>query len=180
MKKKVLSVLFTLTLFMLGSCSQKPSDSANALIDAIVSEAASTDTVKTTSEAVSAEALTAQAHGDPSVDIDLTVMNSTMIYSIIYDMMINAEDYCGKSLMVDGYFDTMVNEALGASYYFVVIPDATACCVQGLEFILGDPEKAAEGYPETGKDIRVKGVFDSYVEEGQNYYYIKADELTLL
>ena len=114
------------------------------------------------------------------VDMDLTTMNATMIYSIIYDLMIKPNDYYGKSLMVDGYFDTMYDENLGTRYYFVVVPDATACCVQGLEFKLSGDTAYPDGYPEPGTDIRVRGVLGSYDELGQTYAYIQADRMIVL
>lgn len=177
-------------LLFLGSCgaqkqAQDP-NSPNALINNIMSEAAAaqttaapkTTTAKTTSADAATENVTASA-GDSSVDLDLTVMNSTMIYSVIYDIMVNPDNYYGKSLLVDGYFDTMENPDLGVRYYFIVVPDATACCVQGLEFIL-DGKNFPDDFPAASTDIRIRGVMDSYMEEGQKYCYIKADSLTVL
>ncbi len=107
--------------------------------------------------------------------MDLTKMNSTMIYSVIYDMLINPQDYYGKSIIVDGYFDTMFNDKLNVRYYYVVVPDATACCVQGLEFMLPKNKKYPEDYPSVKENMRIKGVLDRYEEEGQFYLYINAE-----
>ena len=187
MKKPVKIVAPALAaVLLLGSCAaqQKTADpnSPEVLINNIMSEAAAAQTTTAKPKATTTAADTAQitetvSGGDTSVDIDLTAMNSTMIYSVIYDMMINPDNYYGKSLIVDGYFDTMEDPSLGARYYFVVVPDATACCVQGLEFML-DKATFPDDYPEVTTDIRVKGVMDCYMEQGQKYTYIKADSLT--
>ncbi|MCR4780126.1 MAG: hypothetical protein K5876_03420 [Ruminiclostridium sp.] len=177
---------------VLGSCAQQPKapDSPDALISNIMSEAAAAQTTKSpqTSETsqttqppqTAAASEQASAGAGSEVDLDLTVMNSTMIYSIIYDIMVNPDNYYGKSLMVDGYFDTMTDDALGTRYFFVVVPDATACCVQGLEFILPGKGTYPDDYPAVQADIRVRGVLDRYEEQGQYYSYIKADSVTTL
>ena len=94
--------------------------------------------------------------------------------------MVKPNDYYGKSLLVDGYFDTMYLEEFQSRYYFVVVPDATACCVQGLEFKLTEGNVYPDDYPEAGTDIRVRGVLGSYEEAGQTYAYIQADKMSIL
>lgn len=192
----------------LGSCSENRTTAADAIISSIVSEAEASsspeassapeteissettvsaaetdaaDTVQTTSSGTNApETSEAGASGTP-IDIDLTVMNSTMIYSVIYDIMVEPQNYFGKCLMVDGYFDTMYLDQFASRYYFVVVPDATACCVQGLEFRFDSGNKKyPDDYPEVRDDIRVKGVLRQYEEGGQMYAYIDAEELSVL
>ena len=94
--------------------------------------------------------------------------------------MVKPNDYYGKSLLVDGYFDTMCLEEFQSRYYFVVVPDATACCVQGLEFKLPEGNVYPDDYPEAGTDIRVRVVLGSYEEAGQTYAYIQADKMSIL
>ena len=48
--------------------------------------------------------------------------------------------------------------------------DATACCAQGIEFVLRDEYAFPDDYPADDSDITVVGVFDSYME-GQFIYY---------
>lgn len=191
---------------MLCSCSDNTIADRNIMIDDIINEAVSSAEAENSAAISSVEEKAAEAvskaetttaavpavtKNSPSsqenapgmnepVDMDLTTMNATMIYSIIYDLMIKPNDYYGKSLMVDGYFDTMYDENLGTRYYFVVVPDATACCVQGLEFKLSGDTAYPDGYPEPGTDIRVRGVLGSYDELGQTYAYIQADRMIVL
>ncbi len=176
---------------LLGSCADNSAAGENALIDAIVNEAVSSAEAENNAVISSAEEKAAKITGaaDASsspdtvpgnIDIDLTQMNSTMIYSVIYDLMVKPNDYYGKTFMVDGYFDTLYNEQLGVRYYFVVVPDATACCVQGLEFKLQKEPVYPDDYPEPGTVIRVRGVLGSYEENGQPYAYINADAISLI
>ena len=55
-------------------------------------------------------------------------------------------------------------------YYFAcIISDATACCSQGIEFVLTDGYSYPDDYPEEGGDVCVVGVFDTYQEGGYTY-----------
>ena len=55
-------------------------------------------------------------------------------------------------------------------YYFTcIVQDATACCAQGIEFIMTDDYKYPDDYPEDGSEITVVGTFDTYEENGNTY-----------
>ena len=202
MKKYLKSaVLVLLVSAFLCSCKDNSIANENALIGEIINEISSEDAKNEPAPAASApkESTAAQTTSEltlgtpptsetmdtaPSmldpVDIDLTQMNATMIYSVIYDLMVKPNDYYGKSLIVDGYFDTMYLDEFQTRYFFVVVPDATACCVQGLEFKLPDGKVYPDDYPASGTDIRVRGVLGSYEEAGQTYAYIQADQMIVL
>ena len=85
--------------------------------------------------------------------------------------------FCRKTVKLSGYFDTSYNEQLDARYYFVVIPDATACCSQGLEFICSSKQNYPDDFPKPGTDIEITGTIDSYDEEGNTFYYVSTDDV---
>lgn len=190
MKKQITAAALLLSMVMLlGSCGENKQTKTDALISSIVNDSAqnvSGDSASASPAGNSAKAATTDEDwqisdlGNGDIDIDLTQMNATMIYSVIYDIMVNPDNYYGKSIMTDGYFDTTPNEELGVRYYFIVIPDATACCAQGLEFMLPESKVYPDDYPAVKENIRVKGVIDSYEEEGQLYTFIRTDELTIV
>lgn len=102
-----------------------------------------------------------------SVDVDLTELSSTMVYSEVYNMMTSPDDYLGKRVRMNGSFAYAQGDN---RYYFAcIISDATACCSQGIEFVLSDERKFPEQYPEKGTNITVSGIFDTYYE-GSNRY----------
>ncbi|MCR5476584.1 MAG: hypothetical protein K6E92_03035 [Lachnospiraceae bacterium] len=105
------------------------------------------------------------AEPEEEVDVDLTVLSSTMVYSEVYNMMVTPEDYLGKIVKMEGMAASFYDEVTGNTYYACIISDATACCSQGIEFVL------AEGYdyPEDGEDVCVSGVFDLYTEGEYTY-----------
>ncbi len=103
------------------------------------------------------------------VDVDLTKLSSTMVYSEVYNMMYAPNNYVGKTIKMSGMFVIYTNQD-GTQYYpAVIIADATACCSQGLEFVLEENPSYPDGYPEMGTDITVVGTFETYREEDKLY-----------
>ena len=101
---------------------------------------------------------------DPSVDYDLTVMGSDMVYATVYQLMVDPSEYEGKTFKVSGTYDELTYPETGVTYHFVVIADAMAGCSQGLEFIWEDENKE---YPQVGHEVTCKGTFETYKEEGE-------------
>ena len=54
--------------------------------------------------------------------MDMTFMSSTVIYSEVLNMMTNPEEYAGRTIRITGL-------VVGC-----IIPDATQCCAQGVQF----------------------------------------------
>ncbi|MCR5174247.1 MAG: hypothetical protein K6C09_06415 [Oscillospiraceae bacterium] len=99
-----------------------------------------------------------------SIDVDLTAMSSTMVYSEVFSMLDTPDDYIGKIVKMNGIFAYYYDEASGNYYYACIIRDATACCSQGIEFVLTDEYVYPDDYPEVGEDVTVIGRFDTYTE----------------
>ncbi len=110
--------------------------------------------------------------------IDLTDMSGTMIYSTVYNMMLSPKDYVGKEITMYGEFAVYTDKEEKASeYYSCIIKDATACCAQGLEFVLKGEHTYPDDYPEVGEQIVVKGTFDVYDEKGYDFCRLVDAEL---
>ena len=108
------------------------------------------------------------------IDLDLTKMSATMIYSTIFDMLIMPEDYVEKVIKVKGWFEVYTNPETAEVFYAVVVPDATACCQQGLEFIWPGDHHYPADFPELGKDITVTGTYKLIDKDGFTYNYLEA------
>ncbi len=117
------------------------------------------------------------------VDIDLTQMNSTMVYSQVFDMMTNPDTYIGKVIKMQGSYYTSQNPENDMVYHLLVILDATGCCPQGIEFLAtGDasyPQVSAQ-YPEITETVEVTGVFETYMENELMYFRIVSDNITIV
>lgn len=122
--------------------------------------------VEETPESESAEEVTAEIS---DVDLDLTQLSKTMVYAEVYNIMVNPEDYVGKTVRMNGDYYIYTDDTTGQQYFYCVIRDATACCAQGIEFVLTDDYKFPEDYPEEGAFVTVSGRFDTYMEDDLLY-----------
>lgn len=104
-----------------------------------------------------------------SYDVDLTELSSTMVYSEVYNMMSNPDDYLGKKVKMSGNFGVYQDQTTNKLYYACLIADATACCAQGIEFVLDGDYSYPDDYPEINSIITVTGTFDTYEENGYTY-----------
>ncbi|WP_409968538.1 hypothetical protein RFF05_00700 [Bengtsoniella intestinalis] len=114
-----------------------------------------------------------------SVEIDLTAMNSTLVYSQVYAMMLYPEDYAGRTVKMHGMFAYYYVESVDTYYYGIIVEDATACCAQGIEFVLADQEAytCPDDYPQMGEYATVVGVFNSFTpEETPEYQYFHLEQ----
>ena len=112
--------------------------------------------------------------GNSKVDLDLTKMSATMIYTTIFDMLVMPEDYVEKNIKVKGWFETYTDPYTGEIYYAVVVPDATACCQQGLEFVWPGNHTYPDDFPKPGEDITIIGLYKITETDGVTYNYLEA------
>lgn len=107
---------------------------------------------------------------EAAVDVDLSVMDSDMIYATVYQMMSDPEQYVGKTFRIEGKFYVTYDEMTKNQYYYCVIKDATECCAQGLEFVWGDGSHIySDEYPTDGTEVIVDGTFELYMENDSRY-----------
>ncbi|MBO6282705.1 MAG: hypothetical protein J6M63_02110, partial [Pseudobutyrivibrio sp.] len=94
MRRKLLIIMCSFSLVVLMGCGSK-ADSADV----------SNDTTATSQPVQEAENLEAEAEieeetiaSDPSVDLDLTTLSSTMVYSEVFNMMMEPMAYEGQTI----------------------------------------------------------------------------------
>lgn len=117
------------------------------------------------------------ASGAEGIDVDLTVLSSTMVYSQVYDMVYFPENYVGQTVKMEGIYTHYHDDTTGKDYYACFIQDATACCAQGIEFELTDDYVYPDDYPEEGGYVCVSGTFDIYEEDGFTYCTLRNSTL---
>ena len=112
------------------------------------------------------------------VDVDLTVLSSTMVYSEVYNMLYNdPAHYLGKTVKARGGFSIYQLVTDGVLHpdpvsYACIISDTAACCAEGMEFVLEGDLTYPDDYPELGTEITVIGEFQSYEENGMTRYHL--------
>ena len=112
------------------------------------------------------------------VDVDLTVLSSTMVYSEVYNMLYNDPAYyLGKTVKARGEFSIyqLVTDGVlqpDPVSYACIISDAAACCAEGMELVMEGNYTYPDDYPELGAEITVIGEFQSYEENGMIWYHL--------
>ena len=76
---------------------------------------------------------------------------SVLFKGVHYDMMVETKTGTSKTVKMHGAFS--VNEIGDKRYYACIIKDATACCAQGIEFVLKDPKRFPDEYPAVNQDL---------------------------
>ncbi len=160
-------ISLVLTSLLLLSCKDKDKTNTAGIEAAATAKAASQPVASTDSTTVVSD----------KIDLDLTKMSATMIYSTMFDMLVMPEDYIEKNIKVKGWFETYTDPYSGELYYAVVVPDATACCQQGLEFVWPGDHKYPDDFPEPGQDITVTGLYKLIENDGISYNYLEASKI---
>ena len=166
MKKLFCVVLIVLTLSSLSACGSEK-DKGTTDNQAPNPSVSQHQTTEKSSE--SAPTTSKSAQSADGIDVDLTKLSSTMVYSEVYNMMYTPNDYIGKTVKMKGQFAYYEDPETKAQYFACIIADATACCSQGLEFILTGEHTYPNDYPELGSEITVTGTFEVYTENGLQY-----------
>ena len=171
MRKLILAFLCSVVLFNFTGCGNsnssgrtenKPAD----VVDVIEAGMAEENSKKSDTENPISNSI--PGNSTDGIDVDLTALSSTMVYSEVFAMMTEPEQYIGKTIKMTGVCNRYTNIETGADYYACIITDVTACCSQGIEFKLPDGEK----YPQMGTTITVMGTFGSYIEDGNEFYVL--------
>ena len=178
--KKALLIALCITALALTGCGQKetPDTTANTLTTAAPTQVVQAiQTESPTAAPVFSEETEAPVAESSAAEIDLTSMSSTMVYSYVYNMIVAPDDFIGQRFKIRGVYDEQFWDQTNLTYHYIVIADATACCAQGLEFVLTDPNAA---YPQVDEEFEISGIFGTYVENGTLYIQITADQITRL
>ena len=149
---KIISILSAAAIIFTGCGTASTEDTSSDLLS---------------SPAISGTDSAADSNSD-TIDIDLTKMDSSMVYAQVYDMVYNGDNYFGKKVKVKGPF-SYFKEDDRREFFAVLVSDATACCSQGIEFVLKGESEYPDDYPKIGTDITVVGEFNYYKEDYNTY-----------
>lgn len=167
----ILSMLLALSLVACGDSSDKTTEKEDKQTN-VSATADISDDLTAVDDVQLQEEDTDEAQpvaGDPNVDVDLTVLSATLIYSEVFNMVTTPTDYEGKTVKMEGVCNMYQDPDTGKKYYACIVQDATQCCSQGLEFVLDENTYTEDDYPEVGDDITIQGTFTTYEENGNTY-----------
>ena len=115
----------------------------------------------------------AEAPADgPFIDLDLSKMSGTIVYAQILNLLYEPEAYLGKTIRMAGWYNYFNDEANGVVYHACIVPDATACCAQGIEFVWYGEHPWPDAYPEIGTNLTVTGRLETYDDNGTQYLHL--------
>lgn len=166
MKKLFCILIVVLALVSFAACGSKKD---KATTDNRTPNSSVSQNQATEKASESATTTSGPAQNTDGIDVDLTKLSSTMVYSEVYNMMYTPGDYIGKTVKMKGQFACYEDPDTKALYFACVIADATACCSQGLEFVLRGENTYPDDYPGIGSEITVSGTFEVYEENGSKY-----------
>lgn len=182
MKKVIMIMLLAVLSFAsFTGCGEKNEDINNAT-SVSVPEAGAGETAERGGGADTGESgikVPEDMAGSDGIDVDLTKLSSTMVYSEVFAMVMSPDEYVGKTIRMRGSFAVMTDDANSNFYTYTVIADATACCQQGIEFLWNGHPYPDGAYPPEGSEITVTGTFETYDEAGTKYCRIVSDEVEI-
>lgn len=179
MKRLFCLLLAVFMMVSLCACGKDSEEGAgNDASSSNEESSASTESIPTPEDQQSPEESEQLQSSADGVDVDLTVLSSTMVYSEVYNMLYNdPAHYFGKTVKAKGTFSLyqLVTDGVlqpDPVAYACIIADATACCAEGMEFVLEGDYTYPDDYPELGAEITVIGEFQSYEENGMTWYHL--------
>ena len=183
MKKIICLLTICALIFSLAACSDSGNSTSSSAADSTpVTSSSSADTSSSSAEpttVVTNDGTRTDAKADTpktdGVDVDLTVMSSTMVYSEVLNMQQKPDDYEGKIVKMKGPFN--VTEQGENRYFACIIADATACCSTGIEFVWAGDHAYPDDYPAQDQEITVTGTFNTYMEGKYKYLQLKDAEV---
>lgn len=113
------------------------------------------------------------------IDIDLSTMGSTMIFSMVFNMLIKPEEYDNQNLKIKGNFVVYISKENNQRYFSIIIPDATQCCQQGIPFIwFGETKNYPNDFPAIGTEVTLIGKYKTIeTKNGFTYSFLQASEI---
>jgi len=187
MKKSIL-FCFAAVLFlqMFSACKKEPQTSVNMNTQKMKSQKAEAAASESTEEPLQFDqsyedqfadmeeddffaVLSPTSAKSDGIDLDFTKINYVMASGIIFDMLMNQNDYLGKRIKIKGAF--WADQSESEQFLAVLLYDETACCQTGLTF--KDPRRHyPEDYPELLSEIEITGVYTKEEKDGIIYTYI--------
>ena len=170
--------MILIAVLLLGGCGKKEEPEVPSTTEQETTTKEETTTLfefptEEEAERRNANRFKADLSKETGIDVDLTVLNATMTYAQVNDMMVTPENYIGKKVKMTGTYVEFFDDTTGKRYYSCIIKDALACCAQGIEFIPTDAFTYPADYPLEEDVVTVIGIFDTYLEDGYRYVTLR-------
>jgi len=112
---------------------------------------------------------------DSGVDVDLTVLSTTMMEAQIQNIFDNSADFIGKTIKIQGNYLPWDYE--GRIIHYIMV-ECSSGCPKGFEIMHSDDSYK---YPAEDTEIKLTGVFGLYDEDGYtDLPYLEVDDITVI
>ena len=175
----VLLLFFVITAVSFEGCadtgvqSHSFTDQTTGVGDILANAASENTQLAYTQESITITTSGLSSSNIGNIEIDLTTMSANMVYTQVFCMVMEPDEYIGTTVKMSGAFVHFYDEEKDKHYFACIIQDATQCCAQGIEFEPGDEYVYPDDFPEDGSEICVTGVFDKYSEGDNNYLTLR-------
>ena len=175
----VLLLFFVITAVSFEGCadtgvrSHSFTDQTTGVGDILANAASENTQPAYTQESTTITTSGVSSNNTGDIEIDLTTMSANMVYTQVFCMVMEPDEYIGTTVKMAGTFVHFYDEEKDKHYFACIIQDATQCCAQGIEFEPGDEYVYPYDFPEDGSEICVTGVFDKYSEGDNNYLTLR-------
>ncbi|MBD9219771.1 MAG: hypothetical protein EGQ35_05555 [Clostridiales bacterium] len=167
MKLRALSII-TVTIIMISGCGSNKTEAEPKKIEFKSADEFEKENKSIDSDNSDTDNVTQNTYSETEVDYDLTKMNADMIYAMVFQMVIEPEQYEGKTFRIEGFYYSRYSDVTNKKYHYCLVRDAAACCAQGLEFVLDDEKNS---YPKEEENMIVEGTFETYMEANDKNVY---------
>jgi len=185
--KRSVTVLLILMLLLTG-CGSAASSSKMSNDKSSISKSADTDNtndaldtsnpsadIDDTNESVLTKSEQSPNVDSSDIDVDIT---EKMYVAYINEIYVNADDYIGQTIRIQGMFQAYTDENTGLTYYYVY-RTGPGCCgndgsMCGFEFTWNG------NIPKDNDWIEVVGNLRSYEEDGCSYLTLDSTSVTIL
>lgn len=108
------------------------------------------------------------ALADIKADIDLTILNDTVMMAQVNNLMYMPQEYAGQTVKMKGAYMPFYSQQYDDTYHLMLSMDELMCCQGMVEFLL--PE--GRDYPEDGEEFMIFGEFTLMSDETGEYAII--------
>ena len=115
-----------------------------------------------------------------TIDVDIAGLRLLVVHGEVNKILTNPENYIGKRVRMSGNYYYMTSQDRSMRYHYIAVEPGDSCCVRGLEFAWDADGAFPDGFPNEWADIEITGVYASYTESGETYYYIAVEEFEAL
>jgi zinc transport system permease protein len=117
---------------------------------------------------------------EPKAPGPVVEISEKMFIAQTNDVYLNAEDYIGRTIRLEGLFKTDSYEDLSKTYCFVMRYGPGCCGNDGSAgFEVAWPDGSTRPYPKEDEWVRAEGTLRYYEEDGYPYLYLALASLTV-